>query len=132
MVLGELIRDLGKGDILCAFLNHADQSALVGRLEQAAMRHNEGVGDYAATAIERFVNRANDEAWLSIMSAAERHAGLKPLDQGQSDLGAICLTIMLDWALREEEHRLKHESKAIKPRYDEDYGGSSPCFLHEM
>jgi hypothetical protein len=132
MVLGELIRQSGEGDRLCAFLNHSDQLALVTRLEQAALRHSEGVGDYAYAAIERFMNRANDEAWLSIMSAAERFAGLKPLEGEKTDLGAICLNIMLDWALREEEHRLKHDSKAIMPLYDEDYGGSPPCFLHEI
>lgn len=137
MVLGELIRDLGTGERLVELLNHADQSALVMRLEQAALRHNESIGDYASASIERFINRANDEAWLALMSAVERaNAQTAPAHASQhgphNDLGAVCLRIMLDWALREDDHYHKHQVKQIKPAYDEDYGGSSPCFLHEI
>ena len=131
MVLGELIRDLGTGERLVDLLNRADQAVLVLRLEKAATRYDETVGDYAVSSIERFVNRANDEAWLALMSAVEKYSAKAFSADAKADLGAVCLRIMLDWALCEEEHRLKHVSKAIKPLYDEDCGGLSPCFLRE-
>ena len=99
MLLGKIIQDLGQGDLLISLLNNADQTALVERLEKAAHRNGEGIGDYAAASIERFTHRANDEAWLKLMSALEKSTGTN------HDPGALCLHLMLDWALREETHR---------------------------
>jgi hypothetical protein len=87
MMLGQIIRDLGTGQIMVALLNHADQSDLVARLDGAACRNGEGIGDYAAASLERFINRANDEAWLALMGSIERAAGTT------ADPGGICLRV---------------------------------------
>lgn len=125
MVLGEIIRDLGTGRTLVALLNHADQSALVERLDVAAQRNGAGIGDYAAASLERFINRANDEAWLALMGAIERAAGT------QDDPGAICLRVMLDWALREESHRMKHDQQHQTEGCGADRHGGSSCTCKE-
>lgn len=121
MMLGQIIRDLGTGQIMVALLNHADQSDLVARLDGAACRNGEDIGDYAAASLERFINRANDEAWLALMGSIEQAAGTT------ADPGGICLRVMLDWALREEIHRNQHEQQKSRQNHCSNSVNSVSC-----
>ncbi|MCL2713867.1 MAG: hypothetical protein FWD68_04555 [Alphaproteobacteria bacterium] len=95
MVLGEFIRDLSQKGRADAFLALCPDLTLLARLDAAAGVAEETVGEYVESAVRRFANQAGDEDWLALVNATSR----------ERDPGRSCLTLMLAWALRQDEAR---------------------------
>jgi len=93
MLLGEVIRDFSQEAQATEALLSCDDVALLARVGEAARRHEETVGEYAAGAVRRFANLATSEDWLGLMNVIER----------ADDPGINCLTVMMKWSLKQDE-----------------------------
>lgn len=93
MLLGEIIRDFSQEANASEALLSCNDITLLARVGEAAERHEESVGEYAAGAVRRFANRATSEDWLSLMNTVER----------SDDPGIDCLTMMMKWSLKQDE-----------------------------
>lgn len=93
MLLGEIIRDFGQEANATEALLCCSDLALLARVDEAAQRYEETIGEYAAGAVRRFANLATSEDWLGLMNVIER----------ARDPAIDCLTMMLKWSLKQDE-----------------------------
>jgi hypothetical protein len=93
MQLGEIIRTLSEEATANEALLACGDLALLARINGAADRFDETVGEYAAGAVRRFANLASSEDWLALMNVIER----------ADDPGFNCLTHMLNWSFKRDE-----------------------------
>ncbi len=93
MLLGEIIRDFSQKASAWEALLSCNDITLLARVGEAAERHEETIGEYAAGAVRRFTNLATSEDWLSLMNVIER----------SDDPGVSCLTMMMKWSLKRDE-----------------------------
>jgi hypothetical protein len=91
--LGEIIRSFSEPVPANEALLACDDLVLFARVGEAAGRHDETVGEYAAGAVRRFANLAASEDWLGLMNVIER----------ADDPGIGCLTYMVNWSLKQDE-----------------------------
>lgn len=93
MLLGEIIRDFGQEANAAEALLACRDITLLARVDEAARRYEETVGEYAAGAVRRFANLAASEDWLGLMNAIER----------AEDPASDCLKTMMTWSLKQDE-----------------------------
>jgi hypothetical protein len=93
MQLGEIIRSFSEEAPASEALLACNDMVLFARVGEAAVRHEETVGEYAAGAVRRFANLAVSEDWLGLMNVVER----------ADDPGMGCLTYMVNWSLKQDE-----------------------------
>jgi len=93
MQLGEIIRSFSEEAPANEALLACNDIALFARVGEAAGRHEETVGEYAAGAVRRFANLAVSEDWLGLMQGIER----------ANDPGIACLNYMINWSLNRDE-----------------------------
>ena len=72
MTLGSILAQLNDGAILQEALADLDDVVLLARLGTAAEAAHEPVGSFASALVGHFVQHANDEQWLALLSAANR------------------------------------------------------------
>ena len=82
MLLGTVISQMQDETVALDTLLALDDLVLLARVREAADAHSVALGEYVSDAIGRFINGADDEAWLALMTAAARAedpggAGLK-------------------------------------------------------
>lgn len=93
MQLGEIINGFSEEAPASEALLACNDIVLFARVGEAAERHAETVGEYAAGAVRRFANLAASEDWLGLMNVIER----------ADDPGIDCLTYMVEWSLKQDE-----------------------------
>ena len=93
MQLGEIIKSFSEEAPASEALLACNDIVLFARVGEAATRHDETVGEYAAGAVRRFANLAVSEDWLGLMNVIER----------ADDPGIDCLTHMIKWSLKQDE-----------------------------
>ncbi len=93
MQLGEIIKSFSEEAPASEALLACNDIVLFARVGDAANRHDETVGEYAAGSVRRFANLAASEDWLGLMNVIER----------AQDPGIDCLTYMVNWSLRWDE-----------------------------
>lgn len=74
MTLGSIIGQFDDASFVEETLATLDDIVLMTRLRAAAEAGNESLSDVARAILGRFVQSANDEAWLSLMTTAARAA----------------------------------------------------------
>lgn len=89
MLLGTVITQLRDEGVALDTLLSLDDLALLARVRHAADAEGLALGEFISDAIGRFIQAADDEAWLALMSAAAR----------AEDPGTASLRCMLDHAL---------------------------------
>jgi hypothetical protein len=89
MTLGSIIARLSDETLVQETLLALDDLALLARVQGAAAAAGEPLASFAGAAVGRFVAEADDEAWLSLVTAASRAA----------DPAAACLRRMLAFSL---------------------------------
>jgi hypothetical protein len=72
MTLGSIIGQFDDAAFVEETLAALDDIVLMTRLRAAAAAENEPLSDFARTILGRFVQSADDEAWLSLMTTAAR------------------------------------------------------------
>ena len=92
MLLGDIIRDLADESTAAEALLSLGDLPLVARI-QHARRSEATAGAYAAGAVARFADCADDKAWLGLMNRIER----------TDDPAAACLRTMVEWSLTLDE-----------------------------
>lgn len=90
MLLGDIIRNLTDESQATATLLHYGELPLLARIEAA--RVDLTAGAYAAAAVARFADQADDECWVGLMGKIER----------SDDPAAACLRTMIEWSLKQE------------------------------
>jgi hypothetical protein len=90
MTLGMIIDRLSNESLIEEMLADLDDLVLLARLRLAADAVGEPLGSFASAVVGQFLQFADDEQWLSLMTAA---------DQAQDPAGA-CLRRMLADAMR--------------------------------
>ncbi|WP_291849968.1 hypothetical protein [Bradyrhizobium sp.] len=93
MQLGEIIGSFSEEARASEALLACNDIVLLARVGEAAFRHEETVGEYAAGAVRRFANLAVSEDWLALMNVIER----------ADDPGIGCLNYMVHWSLKQDE-----------------------------
>ena|SRR5438045_4158170 len=93
MQLGDIIRSFSEEAHAGEALLACNDIVLFARVGEAAGRHDETLGEYAAGAVRRFANLAVSEDWLGLMNILER----------ADDPGQGCLTYMVNWSLKRDE-----------------------------
>lgn len=93
MQLGDIIRGFSEEANANEALLACSDLVLFARVGEAAVRHEETVGEYAAGAVRRFANLAGSEDWLGLMNVIER----------ATDPGIDCLTYMVKWSLKKDD-----------------------------
>lgn len=92
MLLGDMLAELRDEAVASETLMTLGDLTLMVALDAAAHRAGETPASYAVRAVQRFADRADDEAWLGLMGALER----------AEDPAAACLGRMLAWSLRHD------------------------------
>ena len=82
MLLGTVISQMQDETVALDTLLALDDLVLLARVREAGDAHSVALGEYVSDAIGRLINRADDEAWMALMTAAARAedpggAGLK-------------------------------------------------------
>ena len=72
MQLGEIIKSFSEEAPASEALLACNDIVLFARVGDAADRHDETVGEYAAGSVRRFANLAVSEDWLGLMNVIER------------------------------------------------------------
>ena len=72
MLLGTVISQMQDETVALDTLLALDDLVLLARVREAADAHSVAPGEYVSDAIGRFINGADDEAWLALMTAAAR------------------------------------------------------------
>lgn len=93
MQLGEIIRGFENEARAAETLIACGDIVLLARVDAAASRFDEQLGEYASGAVRRFANLASSEDWLGLMTVLER----------ANDPGADCLLHMVGWSLTKDE-----------------------------
>lgn len=93
MQLGQIITNFSEESPANEALLACNDLVLFARVDAAAHRHEETIGEYASGAVRRFANLAQSEDWLGLMNVIER----------ASDPGIDCLTYMVKWSLKQDE-----------------------------
>ena len=93
MQLGEIIRNFSEEAPADEALIACNDIVLFAQVGDAAARHDETTGEYAAGSVRRFANLASSEDWLGLMNVIER----------AQDPGTSCLAYMIKWSLKQEE-----------------------------
>ena len=99
MLLGTVITQLQDEAVALDTLLALDDLALLARVRHAADMEGLPLGEFISDAIGRFIQGADDESWLALMTAASR----------ASDPGSAGLKCMLDHTLS-RIHRTLHAS----------------------
>lgn len=94
MLLGEVLGRLSDETFAAETLLGLGDLPLMVDVEAAGLKLGESAPLYAANAVRRFSDFADDEAWLGLMTALER----------ADDAGAACLRHMLLWSLHHDSH----------------------------
>lgn len=92
MLLGDMLADLGDETVAAETLMALGDLPLMVALDAAARRAGETTASYAVRAVRQFADKADDDAWLSLMGALGR----------AHDPAAACLGRMLTWSLRRD------------------------------
>jgi hypothetical protein len=92
MQLGEIIRSFSEEAHAGEALLACNDIVLFARVGEAAAHFEETVGEYAAGAVRRFANLAENEDWLGLMNVVER----------ADDPGVRCLAYMVGWSLKQD------------------------------
>ncbi len=90
MQLGEIIKSFSDEAPASEALLACNDIVLFARVGDAADRHDETVGEYAAGSVRRFANLAGSEDWLGLLNVIER----------AQNPGIDCLTYMINWSLK--------------------------------
>ena len=98
MLLGQVIRDLADETKATEALIGLGDLALLARVETTGSAHGESRGAYAAGAVARFADQADDEAWLGLMNKIER----------TDDPASACLRTMIEWSLQQDAPQADH------------------------
>jgi hypothetical protein len=85
MLLGSIIAGLSNEANIEETLASLDDLVLLARLRQAAAAAGEPLGSFASAAVGSFVSRADDTAWLSLMTLTSK----------SDDPGKVCLRYIL-------------------------------------
>jgi hypothetical protein len=93
MQLGQIIKSLTEEAAASEALLACNDMVLLAEVGEAAGRHEETLGEYAAGAVRRFANLAGSEDWLGLMNVIER----------ADDPGIDCLTYMIKWSLKHDQ-----------------------------
>ena len=93
MQLGDIIRSFSEEAAASETLLACSDLVLVARVDEAARRYEETVGEYASGAVRRFANLAGNEDWLGLMNVVER----------ADDPGIGCFIHMINWSLKKDE-----------------------------
>ena len=99
MQLGDIIRSFSEDATASEALLGCNDIVLFARVDEAARRYEETVGEYASGAVRRFANLAESEDWLGLMNVVE----------STGDPGTGCLVYMVNWSLKKDE---THEAPA--------------------
>lgn len=92
MSLGEILRQFDDENFVARLLPDLGDAQWRERASSAAAEQGEALGEYASASVERFASGAQDEDWLTLLSALNRAA----------DPGAVCLRRMIDWAIERD------------------------------
>lgn len=111
MQLGDIIRGFSEEARASEALLAGGDIVRVARVGEAAVRHEETMGEYAAGAVRRFANLAVSEDWLGLMNVIERAV----------DPAIDCLAYMVDWSLKQDE------APTAGPHAGCSCGGSGGC-----
>jgi hypothetical protein len=87
--LGEILRQFDDENFVARLLPELGDAEWRERASSFAAEHGEALGEYASASVERFASGAQEEDWLSLVSALNRAA----------DPGVVCLRRMMDWAI---------------------------------
>jgi hypothetical protein len=85
MLLGSIIANLSDETSILDTLASLDDLVLLARMRTAADAEGESLGSFASAAVGRFVSRADDTAWLSLMAVTSK----------ADDPGKACLRYIL-------------------------------------
>lgn len=105
MTLGSIIARLGDETFVEETLAGLDDIVLLARLRAAADAAQEPLADFAAALVGHFVQRADDAAWLSLVTVAAR----------APDPAAASLQRMLSAALPVEASAGQHHTHTHQP-----------------
>jgi len=108
--LGEILRQFDDENFVARLLPELGDAQWQERASSVAAEHGEALGEYASASVERFASGAQEEDWLSLVSALNRAA----------DPGVVCLRRMMDWAIARDGEETK---LCAKHRTD---GGETP------
>ncbi|TMJ73721.1 MAG: hypothetical protein E6G91_08510 [Alphaproteobacteria bacterium] len=89
MLLGSIIANLSDETSILETLAALDDLVLMARMREAAAQAGEPLGCFASAAVGSFVARADDAAWLSLMTATSK----------ADDPGKACLRYILGTAI---------------------------------
>jgi hypothetical protein len=118
MTLGSIIARLNDETFVEQALAGLDDLALIARLRSAAEAAQEPLGSFASLMVGRFVQHAQDDKWLALMTAASR----------ADDPAAGALRQILSEALLDEEQ----SERALHRHNPQDDGDchAGPCRCH--
>ncbi len=89
MLLGTIITSLSDETRIQETLTQMGDLVLLARINDASAAAGEPLGSFATAAVGNFIAHADDEAWLSLMTAASKAA----------DPAAACLKQMLIFSI---------------------------------
>ncbi|KAB2912358.1 MAG: hypothetical protein F9K29_19380 [Hyphomicrobiaceae bacterium] len=89
MQLGTIIASLADETMIQDTLADIGDLVLLARVKEASAAAGEPPGSFAAAAVGNFITRADDEAWLSLMTAASK----------ADNPAAACLRYMLIFSI---------------------------------
>ena len=99
MLLGDMLRNLQDETQATEVLIGMNDLVRLAHVQECAARYDETAGEYAANAVRGFANQASDEDWLALTTAIEN----------ADDAAQICLSRMIDWALKQDSAPPAHQ-----------------------
>lgn len=97
MTLGDLIWRMDDPEIADETVATIRDATLLRRISAAATAAQLQIGEYVASSVRIFANRADDEAWITLIGRCQVH----------SDPGMAALTYMLETSLRADEVQVR-------------------------
>ena len=91
-MLGDLIANLDRPDVAAAVLTTLDPIVAT-RIERRAAAAAMGVADFAAGAVRDFVERADDERWLQLLTIMRK----------AENPGLAAIQAILGWVVADEQ-----------------------------
>jgi hypothetical protein len=92
-MLGDLIANLDRPGVAAAVLTTLDP-VVAAKIERRAAAEAMAVGDFAAGAVRDFVERADDELWLQLLTVM----------RNAEDPGLAAIQSILQWVAASEQH----------------------------
>ena len=102
MLLGTAIATLQDEARVEEMLAALDDWALMARMRSAADAASQSLSDFASAAVGSFLNRAGDEDWLALVTAANR----------APDPATACLKVMVEFGV---SGGMQREPNAVEP-----------------